>query len=104
MMALASVWLGVGCFILALAMVVYPPEFTEWTMILLLQLGAPLALCFSGMVLWAHRKDTSGEPGIAAQRRQAKVSIGLTLAGIAIVYVIFFVLANPPLSPLEKGG
>lgn len=94
MLALLSVWMSVACLTLAAAMLLYRPVFTEFTMILFLEFLAPATLCFAGLVLWSHRKNRTPEPAVVAQRLQAKVAIVLTTMAVAIVYVIFFVLAN----------
>jgi len=86
MLALASVWIGVASLVLATAMVVHRPFFTDLNVVLVLWLGAPGSMCLAGLVLWAYRKDTSGEPGIAARRLQAKVAIALAILAAAIVY------------------
>lgn len=96
MLALLSVWMSVACLGLAGTMLLYRPAFTEFTMILFMEFMAPGTLCLAGLVLWSHRKDKSPEPAVVAQRLQAKVAIALTLIAVAIVYVIFFVLANRP--------
>lgn len=92
MLAFFSVWLGLATFALALAMLIHPPVANEVTFVLVLYFGAPGAMCLAGMVLWAHRKETSNGSEVAGQRRQAKVAIFLALAGASVVYVIVFVL------------
>ena len=88
MIALFSVWIGLLVFLLSVGMVVYRPLFTDVTVVLVLWLGAPGALCLSGLVLWAYRKEEAGQVGVAAQRRQAKVAIVLAVAAAAIVYLL----------------
>lgn len=96
MLALLSVWMSVACLALAGAMLLFRRAFTEFTMILFMEFMAPATLCLAGLVLWGHRKDHSPEPAVIAQRLQAKVAIALTLISVAIMYVIFLVLANRP--------
>ncbi len=91
MLAFLSVWLGVASLGLAAAMLIHPPVANGVTFVLVLYFGSPGALCLAGMVLWAYRKDASNEPGIVAQRRQAKVAIVLAIVAAAIVYLIVFV-------------
>lgn len=86
MLALAGVWIGLLTFLLALTMLIYRPAFTDWTVTLVLYFGSPGAMCFAGLVLWAYRKEKVPEPGIAAQRFQAKVAIALAILAAAIVY------------------
>jgi hypothetical protein len=88
LLALLSVWISLLVFVLSFTMAFYRPAFTDLTVVLVLWFGSPLALCLSGLVLWAYRKDTSGDRAIAAQRTQAKVAIGLALAATAIVYAL----------------
>ena len=90
MSAFLSVWMGLTCLVMSIVMVAYPPAVTEWTLILFLELLAPLTLCLAGIVLWSYRKDRSNDPPIAAQRLQAKIAITLTLIACALVYFIFF--------------
>jgi hypothetical protein len=85
-MALASVWVGLLTLGLSAAMLLYRPAMTDLTILVVLYFGAPAALCFAGLVLWAHRKDESADPSIAAQRVQAKVAIPLAVLAAAIVY------------------
>ncbi len=88
MLALTSVWIGLVVMVLAAAMVVYRPAFTDWTVTLVLYFGSPGAMCLAGLVLWAHRKEGSTDPGLAARRLQAKVSIALAILAAAIVYLL----------------
>ena len=88
MLALASVWIGLAVLALSAAMVVYRPAFTDLSVTLVLYFGSPGALCFSGLVLWAYRKDDGNDPGIVAQRKQAWVAIALALVAAAMVYLL----------------
>ncbi len=88
MLALASVWIGLASFVIAAAMLGYRPMFTDVTVTLVLYAGSPGALCLAGLVLWAYRKDGSSDPGISAQRLQAKVAIALASLAIVIVYAL----------------
>lgn len=97
MLALASVWIGLASSLLAVIMVVYRPAMTDLTVTLVLYFGSPGALCFAGLVLWAHRKEESMEPGLDAQRTQARVAIGLALIAAAIVYLLVIYAA-----PIER--
>ncbi len=58
------------------------------TVLLVLYFGSPGALCFAGLVLWAHRKQDPADRAIAGQRLQAKVAILLALLAAAIVYLL----------------
>ena len=88
MLALASVWIGLGVFLLAVAMLVYRPVFNDLTVTLVVYFGSPGALCLAGLVLWAYRKERSGDPGVAAQRVQAKFAITLAVLAAAIIYLL----------------
>jgi hypothetical protein len=88
MPALASVWLGLTAFLLAIAMLAYRPALTDLTVLLVLYFGSPGALCFAGLVLWAHRKQDAAHRAIAGQRLQAKVAILLALLAAVIVYLL----------------
>ncbi len=69
-------------------MLFWRPAFTDWSVPLVLWLGAPGTMCTAGLVLWSSRKDKSSDRGIAAQRLQCKVAIGLAIAAAAIVYYL----------------
>lgn len=86
MLALTSVWLSLGTFILAAAMIVHRPLLTDTTIPVVLWLGAPGSICLAGTVLWAYRKEGWDDPGIVAQRRQAKVAITLAVLAAGMVY------------------
>lgn len=88
MLALLSVWISLATLLIALTMVVYRPAFHDVPVALVLWFGAPGAMCLAGLVLWAHRKDDRSDPGLNAQRTQAKVAIGLSLAAAALVYLL----------------
>jgi hypothetical protein len=100
MIALASVWLALAVFLLASTMLVYRPAFTDISVVLVLWLGAPGALCLAGLVLWAHRKETSADPGLRARKLQAKIAIGLSLTAAAIVYAL--IIFSEKLVPIES--
>ena len=104
MLALASVWIGLAAFGLSVVMVVYRPAFTDLTVTLVLYFGAPGSLCLAGLVLWAYRKEDRADSGIAAQRKQARVAIGLAVAAAAIVYllVIFSHKLEPVAGPTSS--
>ncbi len=86
MLALLSVWVGLGTFVIAVVMLVYRPAMTDPTVTAVLYFGSPGAMCFAGLVLWAHRKEPSDDPGVMAQRLQAKFAIVLAVLAAAIVY------------------
>lgn len=96
-MALASVWIGLCALVVAGTMVVYRPAFTDLNVTLVLYFGSPGSLCLAGLVLWAHRKAVPPEPGIVAQRLQAKVAIGMAVVAAALVYVL--VIGSEKLAP-----
>lgn len=97
-LALGSVWIGLLTLGLSVAMLLYRPTMTDLTVLLVLYFGAPGALCFAGLVLWAHRKEVSNDPAVAAQRMQAKVAIALALLAAAIVYAL--IIFSEKLEPI----
>ncbi len=68
MAAFFSVWLGLACLSLSLVMVFWRPAFHDVTVLISLWFGCPGTVCLAGLVLWAYRKDNSGDPGVAARR------------------------------------
>ena len=100
MLALVSVWIGLAALAVSAAMVVYRPAFTDLTVTLVLYFGSPGSLCLAGLVLWAYRKEDRADPGVAAQRKQAWVAIGLALVAAAIVYLL--VIYSHKLEPLDR--
>ena len=99
MIALASVWLALAVLLLASTMLAYRPAFTDLSVMLVLWLGTPGALCLAGLVLWAHRKEASADPGVRARRLQAKAAIIMSLAAAAIVYGL--IIFSHKLVPIE---
>lgn len=100
MLALISTWIALPTFVLSLVMLLYRPAFTDLNILLVLYFGSPGAMCLAGLVLWAYRKETSGDPGLAAQRVQAKVAIGLAFIAAAIVYGL--VIGSKKLEPFDE--
>ena len=100
MLAFASVWIGLATLALSATMLLYRPAFTDLTVTLVLYFGSPGALCFAGLVLWAHRKEDGADPGVSAQRLQAKIAIGLALLAAAIVYML--IINSQKLDPFER--
>ncbi len=86
MLAFLSVWIAVACLLASMTMLLYRPAFTDFNVWFVLWLGSPGAVALAGMVLWAHRKDKDDDPGLAGQRLQCKVAIGMALVAAAIVY------------------
>ncbi len=99
MLAFAGVWIAFASFVVALAMLVYRPAMTDLSIWLVLWLGAPLSMCFAGLILWAYRKDVSDDPAITAQRTQAKVALALSITAAAIVYVL--IIYSEKFIPIE---
>lgn len=88
MTALLSVWIGLATALLAAAMLVHRPIFNDLTVIVVLWFGSPAAMCLAGLVLWSHRKADSDDPGVVAQRLQAKVAIALAIVAAVIIYAL----------------
>ncbi len=99
MLALSSVWIALATMCVAAGMFVYRPFMTDLTVIFVLYFGTPGAWCLAGLVLWAHRHETSPDPGLAARRLQAKVAIALGLFAAAIVYAL--IIGSQKLEPIE---
>lgn len=99
MLALMSTWLGLAAFLLASAMLLFRPTFTDWTVTLVLYFGSPGALCLAGLVLWAHRNDDHSDPGLESQRLQAKIAVTLAVLAAAIVYAL--IIFSTKLEPIE---
>ncbi len=97
MLALLSVWIGLASLAIAAAMFGHRALFSDIGVTLVLYLGSPGALCLAGLVLWAYRKEGSSDPGVSAQRLQAKVAIVLALIASAIVYALF--IASDKIAP-----
>lgn len=89
MLAFLSVWIGLFSLILAGAMCVYRPLFTDVTIVLVVYFGSPGALCLAGLVLWAYRKEGVEDEGINAQCLQARVGLVLGLLSAGLVYGLF---------------
>ena len=83
-----AVWVALVSFVIALVMMAYRPAFTDVTVTLILYFGAPGALCLAGLTLWAYRKESAEDSGLALRRVQSKVAIGLALAAATIVYTL----------------
>jgi hypothetical protein len=88
MLALASVWIGLASLVLSVAMLLYRPAMTDWSVTLVLYFGSPGALCLAILVLWAHRGEDESDPGLQARRLQARVAIVLAILAAAIVYAL----------------
>ncbi len=88
MLAFFSVWIGAMSLVAALVMVIHRPTFHDIPVTFVLWLGSPGTMCLAGIVLWAYRKDESEDSGIAGQRLQAKVAIGLAVGAAALVYAL----------------
>ena len=99
MLAFASVWIAAAALMIAVVMLVYRPVMTDLAIWSVLWLGAPLSMCFAGIILWAYRKDISDDQAIAAQRIQAKVAIALALIAAAIVYAL--IIYSKKFVPIE---
>lgn len=99
MIALLSVWLGMGCLLLSAVMVLWRPAFNDVTLVISLYFGCPGTVCLAGLVLWSFRKDTSDDPAMTAQRMQSKVAIGLALTAAAVVYALVIGAQQVTLAP-----
>jgi len=102
MLALMSAWIALASLLIAVAMLLYRPAFTDVNVTLVLYFGAPGALCLAGLTLWAHRKEDASDSGLSARRMQAKTAIGLALLAAAIVYAL--IIFSRKLDPGIAGG
>ena len=96
MLALLSVWISLASLIVAVVMVLYRPAFNDALIPLVVMFGSPGALAMAGIVLWAYRKEPDDDPGIRAQRVQAKFAITLSLIAAAIVYLLVIFADRKP--------
>jgi len=87
-LSFSSVWVAATSLAIALAMLVHRPVLTDLAIVAVLYFGAPGALCFAGLTLWANRKESVEDPAVVAQRLQAKVAIALAIVAAAIVYAL----------------
>ncbi len=99
MLAFSSVWIAFASLVVAVTMLFYRPAMTDISIWFVLWLAAPLSMCFAGLILWAYRKDISGDQAIAAQRTQAWVAIALAITAAAIVYIL--IVYSNKLLPIE---
>ena len=88
MLAFFGVWIGLASLLVALVMLIYRPAFTDFSVVSVLYFGAPGALCFALLTLWAFRKEPDTDPGLQARRLQCKVAIAMALIASAIVYAL----------------
>lgn len=102
MLALLSVWLGMISLFLSLLMLVYRPAFTDGAVTMVLWFGAPGAMCFAGLTLWAYRDDGRDDLGIVARRIQAKAAIGMGVVAAAIVYAL--IILSTKLEPVARSS
>lgn len=102
MLAFTSVWTGLATLTLASAMVVHRPWMTDLMLTLVLYFGSPGTLCLGGLVLWAYRKEPAADPGVSAQRLQAKVGIFMALLATGIGYAL--VIMADRVTPIEGGA
>ena len=83
MTAVLAVWMALGAFITTLVVFAYP-----WTgreaVITLLPYTIALSSTLAASVLWAFRKESMAEPGVAGRRLQAWTAIGLNSLSFAI--------------------
>lgn len=88
MLAFAAVWIALASLLIALAMVVYRPTFTDLSVVLVLYFGSPGALCLAFLTLWAFRKEGDEDAGVRARRLQCKVAVAMAVAAAVIVYLM----------------
>jgi hypothetical protein len=99
MLALASVWIGLASLVLATVMLLYRPALTDLGVTLVLYFGSPGALCLAILVLWAHRGNDTLDPGLQAQRLQARLAIVLAIVAAGIVYAL--IIGSEKLLPAD---
>ncbi len=86
MLAFFGVWVGLASLMVALAMPLYRPAFSDFSVVAVLYFGSPGALCFAFLTLWAYRKEPDTDPGLQARRLQCRVTIAMAVIAAAIVY------------------
>lgn len=85
MLALLSVWVGLGALLCSVMMLLFRSLFTDVMVVIALYAGI-FSLTFAGLSLWSLRKQHRHEAGVTGQRIQCGVGIGLSLVGICVVY------------------
>ena len=104
MAALVSAWMGLACCVVGLAMLLWRGAFDDRLLPVVLW-GACATIAVAGTMLFAFRKEPTGTEGIAAQRMQCKVGIGLALVAVVIVYALFYFAHEVPRpNPSARGG
>ncbi len=101
MLSLLSVWLGLGCLAVSVAMLVYRPWFSDASVTIALY-SAAASMCFAGMVLFSLRRRDSIEVGVAMQRTQCKVALFLALLGAGIIYGLVNAAERAPVDPVPS--
>ncbi len=99
MLAFAAVWIALASLLIAVAMLVYRPTFTDVSVVLVLYFGSPGALCLALLTLWAFRREGDEDKGVRARRLQCWVAIAMAVAAAAIVYLL--IIRSAKLEPIE---
>jgi len=102
MPALISVWMGLACLLLSLAMLLWRPAMTDVAVTIALW-GAAATMALAGLVLWGLRNEPPSR-AVRMQRVQAGAAIVLALAGAAIVYVLVITATPVPRRTLSGAG
>ena len=85
MLSIISVWTGLLALLMSTAMLIRRSLFTSiWLTISMYT--AIFSLTLAGVALWGLRKEYSREHGVAGQRSQCYIGIGLSGIAIAIMY------------------
>jgi peptidoglycan biosynthesis protein MviN/MurJ (putative lipid II flippase) len=101
MLAFAAVWIALASLLIAVAMLVYRPTFTDTSVVIVLYFGSPGALCLALLTLWAFRKEGDDDKGVRARRIQCRVAIAMAVAAAAIVYLL--IIFSAKLETIEPG-
>lgn len=103
MLSLLSVWLGLGCLTVSLAMLVHRPWFSDESVTIALY-SAAASICLAGMVLFSLRKRESIEAGVAMQRTQCKVALFMALLGAGVIYGLVIAADRVAVDPVPSAG
>lgn len=84
MASLLSVWIALGALITSL-LVVFTHLTGKENVLTLLPYTMALSATLAAAVLWAHRRKTAAEPGVAGQRVQSIAAIALNALTFAVL-------------------
>ncbi len=86
MFAVAAVWIALGALATTVYVALWPSPEAE-PVVTLMPWTYALSITFAAGVLWGLRKRGADEPGVAGQRMQAFVAIGLNAVAVTILLI-----------------